>query len=121
MKAPAGISKEAKAHFEKLVKQAGHRWEDYHADALAMYCESWQVVLRLRKEFSEATLIVPRADGQQQVTPLLKALTEAMKSVREQYVQLGLSPVSEARNKLEKPDEVEMADPLSHHRKPQGL
>lgn len=112
LNAPPGMSKEAKTHFVRLVKEAGHRWENYHVDALVLYCETWIDVSRLRKGFRDSdSLIVESSNKQKQITPLWNAVKEGTKLLRELGVELGLSPVSEARNKLEKPEQTDEADP----------
>lgn len=121
LKPPAGMSKGAATHFARLVKEVEHRWEAYHADALAMYCEAWQLMLTLQGELGKGQLVIVRTDGQQQVSPVVKSLKETMKLIREMGTELGLSPVSEARNKLEKPEEVEEEDRYAKFRDPKGF
>lgn len=122
LKAPAGMTKEAKAHFDRLVKEAGHRLELYHVDSLVLYCETWVDVSRIRAEFrKEKELVHGGNNKQQQITPLWTALKEGSKLLRELAMELGVSPVSEAKAKLEKPEEAEGEDKYSKFRTPRGF
>ena len=106
LKAPDSISAEARKHFERLVAEVEHRWESYHADALERYCETCEDLRQTRaqlRKLDDDLFLVKRSDGQQQLTPLLNAVKEHTKLARELGAELGLSPVSEAKSKLEGP------------------
>ena len=66
----------------------------------------------MRELKNEAILIV-RNDGQQQLTPLIAAIKEYTKLVRELGAELGLSPVSEAKSKLDGPPPKVESDALA--------
>ena len=103
---PSNISLDAKKLFLELVKEADHRWLSYHSHALALYCETYCELGRMRaalRELANEAILIVRSDGQQQLTPLIGAIKEYTKLVRELGAELGLSPVSEARSKLDKP------------------
>ena len=113
---PAGISADAKKLFQRLVKEVEHRLEPYHSHALALYCETYCDLGRMRnamRELKNEKILIVRSDGQQQLTPLIAAIKEYTKLVRELGAELGLSPVSEAKSKLEGPPEPVEGNPLA--------
>ena len=113
---PDGISTEAKKLFVQLVKDVDHRWETYHAHALALYCETYCELGRMRnalRELKNEAILIVRNDGQQQLTPLIAAIKEYTKLVRELGAELGLSPVSEAKSKLDGPPPKVESDALA--------
>ena len=118
MKPPAGMSPSAKRRFLWLVSTAEHRWEHHHRDTLELYCETRELLKKQRTTFNKLTkpqMLIERSDGQQQVTPLLNVIKDYTKLLRELAAELGLSPVSETRAKLEKPiEESVSSDPLAH-------
>lgn len=116
MSAPDGMSDDAAAKFARLCAEVDHRWEPYHADALALYCETYCELGRMRnalRELKNEAILIVRNDGQQQLTPLIAAIKEYTKLVRELGAELGLSPMSEAKGKMESPPADVEGDPLA--------
>ena len=113
---PDDLSDEAAAKFARLVSEVDHRWEAYHADVLGIYCETYYDLARMRNalhELKNETILIVRSDGQQQLTPLIAAIKEYTKLVRELGAELGLSPMSESKGKLESPPAAAAGDPLA--------
>ena len=113
---PSGISADAKKLFVRLVKEVEHRWESYHSPALGLYCETYCDLVRMRAamhELANEAILIVRSDGQQQMTPLLGVIKEYSKLLRELGAELGLSPVSEAKSKLDGPPASAKSDDLA--------
>ena len=116
LKPPAGMSAGAAKLFKQLVEEVDHRWESYHSHALALYCETWEELAKVRRMFrklKQSEILIVRSDGQQQMTPLLGVIKEYSKLLRELGAELGLSPVSEAKSKLDGPPASAKSDDLA--------
>ena len=103
-----------------MAEAAAHRFEAYHADALAHYCVACSAVQRLNTEFIECEeVMLTTKNGQYQVTPLWNALKEGLRLVHDLGKALGLNPAIEAQKSIdfEKPTDAEDDDGLADAKK----
>ena len=113
MKPPPRLKGEALIHFKKLAKELEHRSEEYHADALARYCEACVITQTVVKRFN--SFEAQMEDVSEHVVDfkrLWDAVKDAYKTERELGAELGLSPAVEATKKMDTPaKEAEETDP----------
>lgn len=100
--APAGMSEQAKKRFRRLIKDLPDRWQPHHVDALALYCETYEQVSKLQREFAATEeIVIQGGKGQPQISPLWGPLKEGTVLVQKLGSDLGLFSVCDPQSQSE--------------------
>ena len=118
LKPPKTLSKDEKILFSRLAEDAKHRWKPYHLESLCEYvsvCVTTRKLAKIIRRKNFQFSIETNGGKTIQTNPEFQAYMSSLKLLLKLAEELGLTPVSEKKAKLSKPEnEGNKTDPFAN-------